>query len=58
MRLGQPLLHWKPIAHPKVKDNGVEWNTGRYSLAIFGAKLNYQIPIRIFTIKGVPKDVE
>jgi hypothetical protein len=52
VRFGQPLLHWKPPAYRKVKDNSMESNTGLCAI------LNYQIPIRIFTIKGVPEDVE
>jgi len=57
VNLGQPLLHWRPLAHPKVTDKSTEWKAGFYSIAVLGTKLNYQVPIRIFTIKGMPKHV-
>ena len=53
VNLGQPLLHWQPLARPKVTGQSTEWNTNSYSIAVLQTKLNYQTPIRIFTIKGV-----
>ena len=54
VKLGQPALHWKPVVRPKITGKSIEWDYGYYSIAVIGFKLDYQAPIRIFSIKGMP----
>jgi hypothetical protein len=53
--LGELALHWKPAIRPQSTGKTIEWGYGHYSLDVVGSKVDYQVPIRMFSIKGSTK---
>lgn len=53
--LGDLALHWKPTVRPQSIENSLGWNYGYYSIAVVSPKLDYKIPIRMVSVKGLPK---
>jgi len=53
--LGDLALHMKPAIRPQSIENSIGWNYGYYSIAVVSSKLDYKIPIRMVSIKGLPK---
>ncbi len=49
--LGQLALHWKPAFRPQSTEETMVWNNRFYRLEVVGSKLDYQISIRMFTVK-------
>ena len=63
LKLGQLLLHWKPVVRPQVKTTVVGWITHNYSVdvygwnvdgyssEVYGKDLQYQKQVRIITVR-------